>query len=452
VSEPSQHESDPARDRSGESSEQQRPDLATPRASVREELSAPEPQAEMPPPVHRVVVPRWIQLVILPLALLALFALARAAKSVLLIFIVAAVIALLLNPLVTLLRRARLPRGLAVLLVYLVFFAIVSGVGVLLANPISHQVSKFQSDVPNLVDQANKTIANVQDFLNRQGINVKIQQQGQTALQTLQSKLLKGSGNLVSFTGNVLKRVATAAFQLFLVLVVSIYLLIYGERIGRLVREVLPRGDGTADDDLPLRAQRAVFAYIRGQLAFSLIMGTSVGLALWIFGLTGIFPDGGRYAVAFGAFYGVMELIPYIGAIVGALPPVLVALFQHPITAVWVILLFVILQQVEGHVVSPQVFGKALRLNPLIVIFSLLIGGELYGIIGALISLPIAAVARETIIYLKRHLVLEPWNTPTAAALAGAGSGVTSGPGPPTVAPATAPPERQLERSGEALH
>src|SRR5207253_224902 len=115
------------------------------------------------------------------------------------------------------------------------------------------------------------------------------------------------------------------------------------------------------------------------------------------------------YALAFGVFYSVMELVPYIGPILGALPPVLVALFTRPITALWVALLFVALQQLEGHVVAPQVFGHTLRINPLLVIFALLLGLTLYGVVGALVALPVAAVLRETAVYLNRHLVLEPW-------------------------------------------
>jgi len=157
--------------------------------------------------------------------------------------------------------------------------------------------------------------------------------------------------------------------------------------------------------------QRAVFGYVRGQLLFSLIMGTSAGGALWLFGVLGIFPDGRTYAFAFGLFFGLMELIPYVGPLLGALPPIIVALVQDPLTAVWVALLFLALQQLEGHVVAPNVFGRSLRLNPLLVILALLLGGEIYGFVGALVALPIAAVLRETFVYLRRHLVFEPWAT-----------------------------------------
>jgi predicted PurR-regulated permease PerM len=204
------------------------------------------------------------------------------------------------------------------------------------------------------------------------------------------------------------------------VLVLSIYMLLYGPRIGRLVRSAMPPGDGTREDDYPSRVQKAVSGYVRGQILFSTIMGASAGTALWIYGTIGIFDEGRTYALAFGVFFGVMELVPFVGPILGALPPILVALFNDPLTAVWVGLLFLALQQLEGHVVAPQVFSYTLRINPLLVIFALLFGAEIYGFVGALIALPIAAVVRETVMYLRRHLVLEPWGSGQLA-LAGAG-------------------------------
>ncbi len=87
----------------------------------------------------------------------------------------------------------------------------------------------------------------------------------------------------------------------------------------------------------------------------------------------------------------------------------LVALFTEPISALWLVLLFIGLQQVEGHVVAPQLFGHTLRINPLLVIFALLFGLEVHGIIGALVALPILSVLRETAMYLRRHVTFEPW-------------------------------------------
>jgi predicted PurR-regulated permease PerM len=384
------------------------PVVAPPNATERE-LTADateEPSAPKPP---RAVVPRWVQLVLLPLALLALWALAKAAGKVLLIFVVAAVIALILNPIVAFVQRPRIPRGLAVLVVYLAFFLTLVGIGFLLANPISNQVRTFTGNLPHIVSEANKQIATVQTELAKHGIHLHLVNQGKTALQSIQEKVAKSAGKLASFGGGLLTEAAKAVFDLVLVFVLSVYMLIYGERIGALVRRAMPDGDGTDGDDYPILVQHAVSRYVGGQLLFSVLMGASAGVSLYLFGLLGIFPDGRRYALAFGVFYGAMELVPYIGPILGALPAVIVALFTDPIVALWVTLLFVGLQQLEGHVVAPQIFGHTLRINPLLVIFALLLGLQLYGIVGALVALPILAILRETVVYLSRHIEFESW-------------------------------------------
>ncbi|HEX3434729.1 MAG TPA: AI-2E family transporter [Solirubrobacteraceae bacterium] len=358
----------------------------------------------------RAVVPRWVQLAVLPIALLAVWALANVAGQVLVLFIVAGLIALILNPAVAFLQRRRLPRGLAVLAVYVGFFLALGGIGVLVANPISHQVQKFANNLPHLVDEANENLASLQEELKEDGIHVELVKQGKTALQTIQDKVAKSASKLASSGAGILTEAAGAAFDLVLIFVLSVYMLLYGEQIGRLARRLMPDGDGTDADDYPHLVQRAVSRYVGGQLLFSLIMGASTGVSLWIFGTVGLFPDGSKYAIAFAVFYGVMELVPYIGPILGAAPPVVVALFTHPISAVWLVILFIALQQLEGHVVAPQVFGHTLRINPILVIFALLLGLHVDGIIGALVALPILSVLRETVVYLSRHVTLEPWD------------------------------------------
>lgn len=360
---------------------------------------------------HRAVVPRWVQLVALPLLVLAIYVVARAAGPVLLIFTIAAVIALILNPLVTFVGRGRLPRGAAIFVVYAGFFAVLALAGLLLANPISEQVSAFREDVPSLVDSANQRLADLQRTFDDRGIDIQLQDQGRTALETLQDRVAEGTGEIISFGTALLETLVTASFGLVLVFVLSIYMLLYGQRIGNVVRAAMPPGDGTPADDYPARVVRAVAGYVRGQLLFSLAMGAGAGVGLYLYGVLGIFPEGKTYALAFATFFGLMELIPYLGPFLGAAPPTLVAFFGDPLTGVWVGLLFVALQQIEGHVVAPAIFGHTLRINPLFVIFALLLGAEVYGIVGALVALPMLAVVRETVVYLVEHLELEPWGT-----------------------------------------
>jgi predicted PurR-regulated permease PerM len=367
-------------------------------------------------PAGRVVVPRWVQLVLLPLAVVGAWAVLNAAGAVLLLFVIAGLFALLLNPSVTLLRRAGLPRGPAVLVVMLGVVCAVTGIGLVLANPISDQVSAFRDTVPGTIDDANAALADFQDWLDRNGIAVQVSREGQTALQTLGENVSAGSAELVTFTREAVRTLVEASLALILVIVIAVYMLLYGERIGAAVRSVVPRGDGTPQDDFPTRIQSAVFGYVRGQVLFSLIMGTSAGVLLWVLGGLGIFPEGRTYALFFAAWFGFAELIPYVGPAIGAFPPVILAAVSgEPLDAVWLIVAFTALQQLEGHVVAPNVFGQALRINPLLVIFALLLGGQLYGLIGAFISLPIAAMLRESAVYFRRHLVFERWDLPAVA-------------------------------------
>ncbi len=381
---------------------------AAPPAPEEQRLAGAADTATAEPP--RAVVPRWVQLVLLPLAIIALWALAKAAGRVLLLFIIAGLIALILNPAVALVHRPRVPRGLAVLAVYVAFFLGLAGIGFLVANPISHQVQRFSRNLPSLEREANKQLAKFETTLNENGIHVKIVKPGKTALQSISDKVGKSAGKFASFGTTLITEIANAVFDLVLIFVLSVYMLLYGPAIGGLVRRAMPTGDGSKADDYPWLVQRAVSRYIGGQLLFSMIMGVSTGVSLYIYGKTSLFPDGSKYAVAFGVFYGIMELVPYIGPILGAIPPVLVALFTEPVSALWVVLLFIGLQQIEGHIVAPQVFGHTLRINPLLVIFALLLGLHVNGVIGALVALPILSVVRETAIYLGRHVTFEPWD------------------------------------------
>jgi predicted PurR-regulated permease PerM len=368
----------------------------------------PHLPVEPPAPIDvpQTVVPIWLQAVLLPLAIVAFVALALAAGSVLPIVLVASAVGMVLNPLAKMLER-RLPRGLAILGAYVLVVVCVAGIVILLANPISDQVNHFEGRIPELIKAANRDLLDIQRWLNHRGLHVHFAGQEQTALQGLQHRLLKSSGSIVSFSRHLLERLLTFSIEAVLVLVLSVYMLIYGRQIAELARQIMPRGNGTPEDDFPTLVQHAVAGYVRGQLLFTLVMGLSATVGLWLLGVTGVFPLGDRYALFFGTFYGLMEFIPYFGPVAGAVPPVLVALFTNPISAVWVLAMFVGLQQLEGHIVAPQIFRISLRINPILVILALLIGEQLYGIVGALIALPLATVIRQIVLYLRSHLVLE---------------------------------------------
>src|SRR3982751_2637901 len=178
-------------------------------------------------------------------------------------------------------------------------------------------------------------------------------------------------------------------------------------RLRRVVDRRFPPQPGSSS--LLTRIERSLASYVRGQVLLSLIIGTSAGLGLWLLGTLDWVPGADRYAVLFGAWVAITELIPYLGPWLGAIPPFVYALVVHPVSAIWVALLFLAIHQVEGHVVVPNVMGSALRLHPLLVIFGLLAGGEIYGLPGALVALPLLAAGRAVWEFFAERVELEAW-------------------------------------------
>src|SRR5213595_2427761 len=178
-------------------------------------------------------------------------------------------------------------------------------------------------------------------------------------------------------------------------------------RFGRAIDKRFPPHPGS--DSLLVRMEHSLVSYVKGQALVSLIIGTSAGVGIWVLGAIGALPGGEKYALVFGAWVAITELIPYLGPWLGAIPPFIYAFVVHPLSAVWVFLLFLGIHQVEGHIVVPNVMGSALRLHPLLVIFGLLAGGEIYGLPGALIALPMLAVVRAIWEFFGERVELEKW-------------------------------------------
>jgi len=178
------------------------------------------------------------------------------------------------------------------------------------------------------------------------------------------------------------------------------------QRLSRAVDRRFPPHGGRP---LIARMEHALVSYVRGQIALSLIIGSSAGLGLWILGVTGLVPGADSYALLFGAWVAFTEVLPYLGPWLGAIPPAIYALVVHPFSVIWVVLLFLGIHQVEGHVVVPKVMGSVLRLHPLLVIFGLLAGANIDGLIGALLALPLLAVGRAAWEFFSERITFEPW-------------------------------------------
>jgi len=372
----------------------------------------------MPARAAKIEVPRWIQLVGLPILLLLLWVVAGAVRHVVFLFLVGFLVALLLSPLVRLVQRVRLPRGFAVALVYLVFavvlIAAIVALGTVLVSETktaAKRVDSYFTDVNGQTHQvdADRDVDRLQAWLNTHGLRtIHVQNRGHQLVRDIRKHDVgKYTNKVVDFLEGAAISIGKLLFSLIVLIVVSVYMLLDFPRFARAIDRRFPPPPDS--EPLLVRMEHSLVSYVKGQALVSLIIGTSAGVGIWVLGAIGALPGGEKYALIFGAWVAITELIPYLGPWLGAIPPFIYAFVVHPLSAVWVLLLFLVIHQVEGHVVVPNVMGSALRLHPLLVIFGLLAGGEIYGLPGALVALPILAAGRAVWEFFAERVELEPW-------------------------------------------
>ena len=359
-----------------------------------------------------------MQLVGLPLVLLFLWTLAGTVSHVVFLFLVAALIALLLDPIVRGLGRLRIPRGFSIAVVFLSFAtALVVGaiaLGVVVVDQSRDAADRITNyltveDGRSSQTDAERDVERLQSWLDDRGLErIQVREQGQNLADSLrEANPEEYTSRAIDFLEGAALSIFELLFSLVLVIVVSVYMLLDMGRLSAAVDRRFPPRPGSGS--LIPRIESALAGYIRGQVLLSLIIGVSAGIGLWLLGILGWAEGMESYALLFGAWVAVAELIPYLGPWLGAIPPIVYALIVDPVTAIWVTLLFLAVHQIEGHIVVPNVMGSALRLHPLLVIFGLLAGGEIYGLPGIFVALPLLAGMRAIWEFFGERVQLEPW-------------------------------------------
>ncbi len=369
------------------------------------------------PPSKEIMVPRWVQLVSLPLVVLGAWQLLSIVHHAVFIFVIAALIAILLNPIVRAFCALRVPRGLSVLLVYLTAALVLLGISIILGTVVTNESqvainsvdSEFTSKNSRGITPAEIKLARFQHWIDTSSpYQFDVRTPGERVIHDVSSlDLQRYTGRAVSIAQDLVVVIFESLFNLVLVIVMSVYMLLDAPRLSRFLRRVFNSTDPA--DDLMARAERALLAYVRGQTLVSLTVGATATVGMWLLGITGVFPAGETYALAFGAFTAVTEVIPYIGPWLGALAPLAVAATYSPTAVLAVALVYLFIHQIEGHIVIPKLMGGAVKVHPLAVIFALLAGEELYGLAGILVTLPLVAIGREVGVFLHERIGMQSW-------------------------------------------
>ncbi len=268
-------------------------------------------------------------------------------------------------PLVNWLVSHKVPKLLAIALPYVITLTLI----VLIIIPT----------LPLFVDQIHSLLNNFPDYMNKTAklLNVKVTD---NQFQTFLTSQLDSVGqNIVAVTGQIFG----AFFAVLTLFVVSFYMLMDHERIKRNITELFPRRYQSYIHTVIVEAEQKLGAWLRGQIVLSLVIGLCTWIALSLAGM--------KYALPLALIAGVGEVIPTVGPIISAVPAIIIALNISPTMAGIVAIIYILIQVAENHLIVPKVMQHAIGLHPLFTIMTILIGGKLMGVVGALLAIPLVA-------------------------------------------------------------
>jgi predicted PurR-regulated permease PerM len=316
-----------------------------------------------------------VRIILVAIAVVAVLYFLYLIRTVLGLLFIALFLAIALGPLVEIVNRRGVPRGLSILIVYIALLSSVVGLGLLVVPPIVSGVNQFVDDVPGYVSDLRDSKA-FRKYDDKYDITPKLQEQAQ--------KLPTHLADAVSGLRNVTVGIFGAIIQLVTILVMSFFLLNDGKRIlAFFVRQLGPER-GERFRRIGEDVYRAVGGYVAGNLLISVIAGVSSYIVMRILGIP--------FAVPLAVLVAFLDLIPLVGSTIGgAIVAIAAAIVGFPGKLIaWVIFL-IVYQQVENNVIQPVVYRRTVSVHPLIVIVAVLVGGSLLGILGALLAIPIAA-------------------------------------------------------------
>jgi predicted PurR-regulated permease PerM len=349
-------------------------------------------------------------------------------------FIVGLLIVYLLDPPVERLsrvrfRRLRIPRWFAILVVYGAAILVVAEILNLTLQPLVGQLADFIKNLPALAKSLDALLRQVSEFYNGLRLPPQVRDLIDQAIADVQS----GAGGLdpMAILLPVFRSVAsvvTTIFAFFVVPFWAFYILKDRPSMTRGFDAALP-AEWRPDVRAIAWIANTVFGrWVRGQVLLGLVVGLATFAGLIALDIL-VDPIFGRFAVFFAVLAGLLELLPIIGPIISAVPPTLIALTVSPTAVVATLLLYFGVQQVENTVLVPKIQGDAVQLHPSIVVFALIVGGAIAGLLGAILALPVTAAGRDVFRYLFRRLGPEPRPSALEAAAGVLGSSIHPAPG-----------------------
>ncbi|MDD3887495.1 MAG: AI-2E family transporter [Patescibacteria group bacterium] len=313
----------------------------------------------------------FLRAVLIVLLLMFLFAV----KDILLLIFVALVIASGLDPVVDWLQKKRIPRGISSLFLFLILLGLIALVVYLLVPPLIEQTRQLVEVLPGYFQTVFEKVSEFTGYSQEQSL-----EKAKEILTSLEDKIGGAASSVYDFFSSLFGGI----LSIVMIFVLSFYFIVEEGSFKKFIRSIVPFRHRPYVEDLVGRMQLQVGKWLRGQLLLGLIVGVVIYIGLSLMGV--------KYALVLALVAGILEVVPYIGPVISAIPAVLIASAQSPLLALLVVILYFLVQQLENHLLVPKIMQKVVGLNPLVIILVILVAVKLAGVLGAIVAVPAATL------------------------------------------------------------
>ncbi len=304
-------------------------------------------------------------------------------------------LAILLKPLANGIQKAicrmglvKFPYDLSIIVAFLIFLTVLYLIATYVLVPFGRQFQEFIKQVPILLNEVQQALLQMEAQYNV----AAMPQEGKQLIGSILEKIGNYTLSLASFSLSAVFSLASTMVELIVVPVITFYMIKIGGRFVRGFIALFPQNYRPHLTRLFEEMNRVLSAYIVGQLSLSVFMTVVIFLGMLALGIP--------YPLVIGLLAGVVEMIPVVGPIVGAVPAILLGLAESSGLAVKVLIFYIVVQQLDAHLVMPKLMGSVTNVHPVAIILGVLVGGQLYGIVGMMVAVPVLAVLQ----ILLRHM------------------------------------------------
>ncbi len=296
-------------------------------------------------------------------------------RDVLVMLLASVIISFTIEPLANRLRAYTIPRGVSVVIVYLVFLGVLAGAVTLILPALAQQMSQLAVQIPEVVHDLEVKIGRIP------GVDPA------SVVPQLQRALTAIGENLTNLGTTVIQRtrsVFSGLFSFLFVFVIAFYLVIEKDALKKLFRFIVPRQHMPYVEFILERIEKKLGQWVLGQVLLGVVVGVLVGVLLWAFGI--------KYALALGLIAGLLEVFPIIGPLISGGIGTILALSQSLTLGFVALAVYILVQQAENHFLTPKIMHRATGLNPLVTLLAVLLGGRLVGFVGVILAVPVAII------------------------------------------------------------